>query len=1710
MVCVADYNVVKEGNLYNDTALASYSVTTSGMLGLYDGNFTTKAFTLLAGNTSSLVLQFGEHYSICNLKYYTNPVNLADIEVSYGVDSPSENEAVITSSGTYTFAEIGKPVGFLRVTQSGTSNVDVYQLYVEASEHEHIGFGPSSTSGVNYEFIDNSPIGYFSSDPFEVAVYNEWNVPLDVNVAVAPSIGNKADSYVYIGTTATGVFYGINDNGPKQPAFVRIQTQNESLALSSLATLMTKWDFQTGSATYLETGTDYLRFNVYFPSAGIYRKSSPWNWYNQAFLVNKHEFTANQSFTVSIDMRIVDAPLENMDEAGALHTACKFMLGFTNSYPIQEYSIRTSSINVPTYDTIGQSLAAVWVGPLDGYLGAKDIAVGAAANDNDFDSYEATTNFHCVRSITNDCPIISYIGLKELSENVYSENSYLDGTSNAPWRTLRLSYDHQTQTAYYYLDNIPLSTYQFSNAAFMEACKFFFGFDGIGSVTVDARNFTIELDTVYRVHHEQTYAAAYASADSTNHGPEKMIDKKYGGDNSPNSWLSGYNPSTGAHFEVGFGTPQNIDSVRLRQADYTNMVTISGSSEYPPRYAMKRVFLYFNTGDIRYVDFSDQEYEGLGGWDVSYFTTLSGTVEPIVGATSVSGIVDTLYDRGTVNRTPVFSIDEIQFYTVSGINVTTAHTEVAYSYPWRRGKTRNLFRRGSAAVYELKYTDLYDVSTREDAHELVMGVDYEVSSPVWDKTGNTDLRHYAETLFIRDGRGTGLHIQASMEGRTGYMWRFFDEAVSLRALLLSMASNTTGDSYNSRLDKWKVQYLSYGGNPSDINSWVDIPPITQVYPVAGDFATYTQYMVSNNDGEYYTNFINSMDATGSVDLPSDLLIRKDKFNTKTVLNYFYSPIADIYVEFDKPYRTQGVRVVFADAYKDNSRVEPADGHTVWTFASYSEKASGSYVSPVFDTGTRLNTERIYINVDEFEGDSTILYRANTTPPTYRYDTAYENWEDEGTQFAGLGEGSTFNPFENGVDMTAYGSNIYCIGRSSGKFIVYDTVSKKWTYGESLPTEIEGQTLGPDHRTGNSTVIVGDSLICAATSLGGNGVYSSSMLRYYFTPNEYLYSGWYTYPYQRQPEAVNAVMVSDGSERIFFLSITGDITVFYLSNGELDSEGRATMPLHGVSTREDMIPVYYNGKIYAAGGNSYNGKKMDIYDVDKDVWQSGADMPFLVRHAHSFYYDGYIYVFPYYSDSSFSAYMKYNIESDYWTTITSLGYNYRTSYLSVGAASIGNNPIPKTYCQLGENVYAYSAIREDFRRTKLKKESWESGYLPNKNETVWGSSSGNPWNEVTASGELMPQDRYIQYKVTLESDTSVVVPVIKGATIVQPITVENVPASGTKSIYLKTGISMDAGYESWYNGFDVNGKSSIVYTISDDGFDFYNNLSAIDITTTSGGGGIYSYAYVDAFVIKNDDYYEMWTTNAEIEGYGFRWGNIHRADSYDGYNWSTPVHVLGRNTEGTNDTDGIYGASVVKDLGIYEIWYTGVDVSGTHRILRALSSDGINWYGQTLSHDIGTYSLEPDADEKGAKEPTVIKREGVYHMWYEGIDVYGISRIIYCFSYDGLNWRGHEIALEASNVDSLDVVGVGCPCVILDLDTYHMWFTGYSSSYNIIYYASSVGGVLWSGISGVISKNHEGNYDYSQVNSFNIVTTTEVEQSNNMKHFELKMHNGYTS
>ena len=172
--------------------------------------------------------------------------------------------------------------------------------------------------------------------------------------------------------------------------------------------------------------------------------------------------------------------------------------------------------------------------------------------------------------------------------------------------------------------------------------------------------------------------------------------------------------------------------------------------------------------------------------------------------------------------------------------------------------------------------------------------------------------------------------------------------------------------------------------------------------------------------------------------------------------------------------------------------------------------------------------------------------------------------------------------------------------------------------------------------------------------------------------------------------------------------------------------------------------------------------------------------------------------------------------------------------------------------------------------------------------------------------------------------------------------------------------------------------------------------------------------IDAFVLKEGSIYKCWYTG--WNGEFIQMGNglskkinrrIGYATSNDGYNWTKvkgdagAASVLGPGSSGAADAYGAEDPFVIKENGIYRMWYTGYD-GNTRRILYATSADGMKWERKGIALNTGGNG---QADQLSAASPVVIKRNGQYELWYQGEGTASPTfHVMRAISRDGISWK----------------------------------------------------------------------------------------------------------
>jgi predicted GH43/DUF377 family glycosyl hydrolase len=180
-----------------------------------------------------------------------------------------------------------------------------------------------------------------------------------------------------------------------------------------------------------------------------------------------------------------------------------------------------------------------------------------------------------------------------------------------------------------------------------------------------------------------------------------------------------------------------------------------------------------------------------------------------------------------------------------------------------------------------------------------------------------------------------------------------------------------------------------------------------------------------------------------------------------------------------------------------------------------------------------------------------------------------------------------------------------------------------------------------------------------------------------------------------------------------------------------------------------------------------------------------------------------------------------------------------------------------------------------------------------------------------------------------------------------------------------------------------------------------------------------------------------------------------AYSPDGLNWtkssSNPILQIGSPSSWENGF--LEGPSVLKVEDTLRMWYASIDLTGngsvtdfTGNVGYAWSLDGVVWNKHANNPVFSSYD-SPSWDQASVADPHVIYNEGVYQMWYAGLNTWAAEnfKMGYATSTNGIDWTRPTTVpvLETGGPSEWDREDASYGCVIyhpVDLQ-YQMWYTG---------------------------------------------------------------------
>jgi hypothetical protein len=169
----------------------------------------------------------------------------------------------------------------------------------------------------------------------------------------------------------------------------------------------------------------------------------------------------------------------------------------------------------------------------------------------------------------------------------------------------------------------------------------------------------------------------------------------------------------------------------------------------------------------------------------------------------------------------------------------------------------------------------------------------------------------------------------------------------------------------------------------------------------------------------------------------------------------------------------------------------------------------------------------------------------------------------------------------------------------------------------------------------------------------------------------------------------------------------------------------------------------------------------------------------------------------------------------------------------------------------------------------------------------------------------------------------------------------------------------------------------------------------------------------------------------------------------------PVITLG--LEGAFDDMHVFAPAVVREKGLYRLWYPGSRGTVAGRVFRiglATSSDGVRFKkaAKTPVYSFGGAVSIVTPTVLRNTDGTPIREDGKLRMWFTSVDFSdGIHSLHDSLSSDGVAWSAPSDSL-------LD--NVYAPTVIKDGSIYRMWYTDVGVPSWTIRHASSPDGKTW--------------------------------------------------
>ena len=270
------------------------------------------------------------------------------------------------------------------------------------------------------------------------------------------------------------------------------------------------------------------------------------------------------------------------------------------------------------------------------------------------------------------------------------------------------------------------------------------------------------------------------------------------------------------------------------------------------------------------------------------------------------------------------------------------------------------------------------------------------------------------------------------------------------------------------------------------------------------------------------------------------------------------------------------------------------------------------------------------------------------------------------------------------------------------------------------------------------------------------------------------------------------------------------------------------------------------------------------------------------------------------------------------------------------------------------------------------------------------------------------------------------------------------------VYSPTVIMFKDTLRMWYMGstaYGFDGTIHIGYAWSLDGITWHQYS---ENPVFSPQQGEWDYPHISCpRVIADGDTLRMWYGGGYITLGDAQHRDVMRigyATSVDGINWNRyPGPVIEPPRPPAWDQDGVLPGGVIKEDGIFKMWFSGgvgpygyPPATSKWSIGYATSLDCIHW--NLLPDPVVTHGdSSTDFDETTAGNAYVIKTNGEYDMWYGGHSHTAVvngqpqAKIGYASSLDGIIWKKYDKnpVLSPTSVSPQWTTGYYTPSVYFD-------------------------------------------------------------------------------